>query len=402
MVVDTKKENLCINQVVARKEVSVDIEGDIIIPDIKPDILNAVNTSGNVFIYKKEIMDGKIRIDGSINVYVMYMPDGDSDSVRGLNTNLDFTEILDIDNINAGMRSEEEISLKVIECRVLNGRKINLKATLEIRTKVYSNENVELIKEIENNKDIQTLSNTAKINSLVGEGSCKVYAKDNLRIDEIDNLAEILKTEFNIINKEIKVSYNKVLAKSDLNVKILYLTEDNRINSLNGIIPVMGFIDIPNVAEENICDTNYNIKNILVKPNSNEEHSIYVEAQIEISCYVYESKEITVIQDMYSPNEDISFTQKSINIISGKQTKKDICSINETLQMPELGNNRIYSVDINPRILSQNVVNGRIVYEGEIDLNFIYDVENNIRMDSRNMSINFNFTMDVEGINLRR
>ena len=133
MVVDTKKENLCVNQIVGQKEHVVTVEGDIIIPDIKPDILNAINTSGSVCIYKKDILDGKVRLDGSINIYIMYMPDGNSESIRGINTSLDFTEIIDIDVARAGMSSEENIKLKSIECKVLNGRKINLKVFQKLR-----------------------------------------------------------------------------------------------------------------------------------------------------------------------------------------------------------------------------------------------------------------------------
>ena len=101
MVVDTKKENLCINQVIGKNQVTVNVEGDIIIPDIKPDILSAINTNGNVCVYKKDILDGKVRLDGSIDIYVMYMPDGENSSVRGLNTSLDFTEVIDIDEARA-------------------------------------------------------------------------------------------------------------------------------------------------------------------------------------------------------------------------------------------------------------------------------------------------------------
>ena len=35
MVIDTKKENLCINQIVGKKVEYVTVEGDVIIPDIK-------------------------------------------------------------------------------------------------------------------------------------------------------------------------------------------------------------------------------------------------------------------------------------------------------------------------------------------------------------------------------
>ena len=401
MVVDTKKENLCINQIVGKKETVVDVEGDIIIPDIKPDILNAVNTSGNVCIYKKDILDGKVRLDGSINIYVMYVPDGEADSVRGINTSLDFTEVMDIDEARAGMSSEEEITLNSIECKVLNGRKINLKATLEIRARIFSNENVSMIRQIDNIQDIQTLTKTTQINSLVGEGCNKIYAKDTIQIDEIDNLAEILKTDIEIKNRDIKVSYNKILAKADLEVKILYLTEDNRINKANSLIPIMGFVDIPNVTDDNVCDTSYQIKNMLIKPNTAEEHSIYVEVQIELQCSAYEIKEINMIQDLYSPRENINFTKETINAMSDKQIKKDVCVINEQIQIPEIGNNRIYDVDVRNCILSQNVLNDKIVYEGELELSFLYEAENMTKIDVRKMKLPFNFSMEARGVSAK-
>lgn len=45
-------------------------------------------------------------------------------------------------------------------------------------------------------------------------------------IDSTDNLLEILSLDLNITGKDTKISYNKVLAKADIEVKMLYLTED--------------------------------------------------------------------------------------------------------------------------------------------------------------------------------
>lgn len=74
--------------------------------------------------------------------------------------------------------------------------------------------------------------------------------KDNIPIDSIDNLAEILKAEINLVDKDIKISYNKVLTKAEAEVTFMYLTEDNRINKVTYKIPVVGFIDIQDVTEE--------------------------------------------------------------------------------------------------------------------------------------------------------
>ena len=398
MVIDTKKENLCINQIVGKKVEDVTVEGDVIIPDVKPDILNAINTNGTVCVYKKEIMDGKVRLDGSINLYIMYLPDNDSDCVRSINTSLDFTHIMDIEEARTNMTFEDDILIKSIECRVLNGRKVNIKANMSISVKLYSNESIEIISEIENNPDMQLLNNTFEVNSMLGRGTTKVYAKENISIDNIDEVAEIMKMNLNISNKDIKISYNKVLAKADLNVKIMYLTEDNRINVAKSQIPIMGFVDIPNVSEENICDTRYSIKNVVLKPNNNETHGIYIEAQIELTCSAYEKKEMNIIKDVYSPEKEVKFKQREIKAMTGKENIKDLVQINEQVQIPEIIGHRLYDVEVNPMITSENILNDKIVYDGNVELKFMFESETTAMIDIKTIELPFNLSTDVKKI----
>lgn len=398
MAVETTKDSICINQIVEQKNESVIVEGDSIIPDIKPDILNAISTSGTVCIYKKEILDGKVRIDGSIDTYIMYLADDENGSIRSINSNIDFTQVIDLEKARADMMLETNVILKSIECRVLNGRKISIKAILDIGVKVSSNENIEIINNV-NVKNVQMLNKELSVNSLIGSGTTKVYAKDTLTIDNIDNLAEIMKVNIKILNKDTKISYNKVLAKSDMSVKILYLTEDNRINSVEGTIPVMGFIDIQDIAEDNMCDVKYEIKNLIVKPNSVEDHSVYIEAEIELFCQVYQNQEINLIQDLYSPSTNIIFTQKQIKVMQKRETIQNTCNIRERQQITELQGNKIYDVTVDPEILKQTLLNDRIIYEGELKLNFMYDSSSRNGVDTKLIKVPFNFNVDFNGVN---
>ena len=395
MAIETTRENVCVNHIVAQKAETVMVEGDSIIPDIKPDIINAISTSGIVCIYKKEINEGKVRLDGSVDTYVMYLADSDENSVRSINVNLDFTQVIDIQNAMPDMDLETNAKLKNIECKVINGRKVSIKAFIEIGVKVTSKEDIDIISSV-NSKGMQTLNKSIDINSVVGRGSTKVYAKDTLIIDNIDNLSEIMKAELNITNRDIKISYNKVLAKSELNVKIMYLTDDNRINSVESTIPVMGFIDIENVTEENICNTQYEIKNVVIKPNNTEEHSIYVEAEIEICCEIFKNQEINVIQDLYNPNTNVVFTQKQIQVMQKVETMQSTYSIREKQVVPEIGANKIYDVETGIELTKQTCLNDKILYEGEMKLNYLFDSGNGV--DTKQTSIPFNFSVDFMGV----
>ncbi len=398
MAVEMTKDSICVGRIIEQKNESAIIEGDSIIPDIKPDILSAISTSGTVCIYKKEILEGKVRIDGSIEVYIMYLADDENGSIRSMSSNIDFTQVIDMERAKPDMQLETNILLKNIECRVINGRKINTKAILDMEVKISSNEDIDIVNEVKI-KDVQTLTKNLNINSFIGSGTTKVYAKDTLIIDNIDNLAEVMKVDIKMINKDTKISYNKILAKSDMNVRVLYLTEDNRINSVENVIPVMGFIDIPDISEENICDVKYEVKNLIIKPNSVEEHSIYVEAEIEIFAQVYQNQEVSLIQDLYSPSTNLVFTQKQIKVMMAKQTTQNTCNIRESRQIPELQGNKIYDVGVNVNISKQTLLNDRVLYEGELELNVIYASNNSSGIDTKMITVPFNFNVDFDGVN---
>ena len=391
-MINTIKENLCLNRIVAEKKEIIFVQEDMIVPDSKPDILNTVSTSGVVSIYKKEVQDGKVRIDGNVNSYIMYMPDGE-EGIRGLNTSLDFSEIIDVANVMSGMNANINTKIKSMECKVINGRKIGIKVALEIEIRVYSKEDVDIVNDILENDGLQMLKENITVNSLVGEGDNKIYAKETIQIDSIDLLAEILRVNVDIINQDVKLSYNKVLAKAEANIKFMYLTEDNRINQVNSRIPIVGFIDIPNISENNLCDVNYEIRNIVIKPNSQEEHSVYIEMEIGVSCNVYEEKQINFIQDLYHPDLKLVLNKKQVSTMSGKQNVKNTKQIREKINLKDIEGITLLDVDIMPEIMKEDKIYSKILYELELNFKFLF-VRANSQIEIREAKIPTDYVID--------
>ena len=211
MAIKLEKSTLSVNQIIAEKKENIAISGDCIVPDIKPDILEILGTNGIVNVYKREVMDGKVRIDGCVNIYIMYLgDDGNTRGVRSINHNLDFSQIFNIDNANNSMIEEGEVTLNNIECKIINERKINLKANLEFEMNIQANSEVQFVNNVDL-KDLQKLEKTKQVNSVLGMGNTKTTVKETVNIDNADNLAEILKVDAHISNKNIKISYNKIL-----------------------------------------------------------------------------------------------------------------------------------------------------------------------------------------------
>ena len=394
MLGEMTKNQIILNQIVGQKKEMRMVETDVIVNDIKPDVLDIISTNGVVSVYKKEIMDGKIRIDGVINTYVIYMADDENGSIRSLNTSLDFTNIIEMENARDGMEVRVNVEIKNFDTKIINGRKINIKANIEISIIVYSNESIDVVTGIQNIPDIQMLNSTECINSLIGTGTNKITVRDTIAIDPTDNLAEIMKVCFKIMDEETKTSYNKVLSKADAVVEIMYLTEDNRINTVRTQIPIMGFVDIQSVNEGCECEVQNSLANLIIKPNSTAEHSIFVEAEIEIKCSAYESKEINIINDMYSIEKDIKFDKRNIDAVTQRNKLTDIYTVKEKIRIPEL-TGRVLDIQATPIISSIQVRNGKAIYEGNLTLGIIFEQNTGIAIKNIDLPFKFDFNSDI-------
>jgi LysM repeat protein len=138
------------------------------------------------------------------------------------------------------------------------------------------------------------------------------------------------------------------------------------------------------------------VRNIIIKPNVVEEHSVYIEMEVEISCVAYEEKEIRVIQDIYCPGQKMEFKKSMVNTITDKQCKRNMCNLREKINVPELEMGTIVDVGVNPIINKENRVNGKILYEGEVDLNFIFTDNSAVGINTKKITVPFEQT--VEGI----
>lgn len=389
-------EKICLNQLIDQRESSFFVEENIIIPDIKPDILSTINSSGNIYVYKKELTNGKLRIDGGVQVYITYLADNEANNIRGIHTTIDFSQSIELTDIPDNIDFRCKLSIKNIECKILNGRKVNVKVTIGTSIDIYSNTEKDILKSVSNNERVQIISNSVNINSLKGKGDTIAIAKDTVSVD--DSIADILDANICVRNKDIKISYNKALSKADIIVEILYLTNDEQISTVTAQIPIMGFIDINGISDNEICDSTYEIRNINIKPSNTEENSVYLEIEFLISCTAYENKKIDLIQDLYSPEKDIKMDQENVCLIENKNIINDECNIQDKIEIPEMKNGKIYNIKVNQNIIKQNVLNNCASYEGEVVLNIMYESSVTNKMEIKEQRISFTHDINSDKI----
>ena len=97
-----------------------------------------------------------------------------------------------------------------------------------------------------------------------------------------------------------------------------------------------------------------------------------------------------MIQDLYSPSENLEVNQKKITTMTKKTRTEETKQIRERVQVEGLQGNRILDVDAMPIIEKETRSKNRIVYEGEIELRFL--ISNNEQMiDTRTAKVPFDY-----------
>lgn len=172
-----------------------------------------------------------------------------------------------------------------------------------------------------------------------------------------------------------------------------------RIKKAEETIPIMGFIDLVGVSDDDLCDVKYKIKNILVKPNVPEDHSINVEIELEIFCRVFGDKEVSVIQDLYSPSRNLSFNPNTVNTIVNMKKSKEVINVRERIMLEGNGNERICSVLADAMVNEKSVSRGMVKFSGDLNLKFILLNDEGTEAIAQERTVPFSFSQGIDSVN---
>jgi len=151
------------------------------------------------------------------------------------------------------------------------------------------------------------------------------------------------------------------------------------------------------ITEDNIVDYEFEIKNMIIKPNSSAEHSIYVEIEVGISAIAYENKEINIIEDLYSPGTDLKFDKSDIKMIQNKSNCKGTLSINQKEPL-DVGEDKVLDVETRINLDEIKVNNGEVILNGNTDLNFIHSPNGINGLQMKKVNIPFEHRIQCNSI----
>ena len=100
-----------------------------------------------------------------------------------------------------------------------------------------------------------------------------------------------------------------------------------------------------------------------------------------------------MIEDLYSITKDITFTKREVNAVIERNRITDIYTAKENIRIPEV-TGRLLDVQIAPTINNMQVRNGKVIYEGNLSLNIMFEQSNGINTRGVDLPYNFDVISD--------
>lgn len=336
---ELKKEEIRVLRTKSRATSQVTFDVDFNVPDVKPDIGRMIQNKGQVFMEEVRLSDGHGYLKGGLNVDLLYVGEEDG-RVCSLSASLPVEETLNLEGMESGDKMCLKWEIEDLSLRLIHSRKLNIKAVVTFFAAVDELSGIRLPVFV----DDEAVSVQKKKMRLL---SLAVHKKDTLRKKEEitlasnkPNVAELLWHTAEIRGLDLRPEENKIRAKGEIFVFVLYTgeDEDRTLQWLEYSVPFSGEVECSGCMADMIPNMEASVLNqsVEVKPDADgEERILLADIVLEIDMKLYREEDHEVILDIYTPLRQCIPKGKKENLESLLVRNFSKCRLSDRVEMKE-------------------------------------------------------------------
>ncbi|MGL5750201.1 MAG: DUF3794 and LysM peptidoglycan-binding domain-containing protein [Paraclostridium sp.] len=379
------------------------IESEAVVPDKKEDVYEIIKTEGYIALRKQEVLDGKIILRGNFNYNVIYLTE-DKSTISNVEGRIDINEVIEKDNVVADMENMLFCDVEHIDCTIINERKIRVGALLNVKGSLFEKNTIDIIKDVSQIEGVQKHRKEVQYEDIVGIEKSESAIRDTININTED-IASIVSVSPRIKLKESRVSDNKVIVGGSLELNPIAYTYEGELVELDRIgLDFTQFIEVPGVAEGMKEETIVELVDLNYIFRKNEESNT---STLEVDCTarakVKVSEDVTreVLQDAYSPDRNIKFESRNIELNKVLSSGSEFFSIRDTIKNvnDDIQIKEIVSVEANIFVENSFFEGNKNIVEGVISVDMLYTPVEGLRPVYRSTEeIPFTHDIDIENV----
>jgi len=271
-------------------------QADVIVPDTMPDSLKVLQVEGKAICESKMMAKGKFSVRGRVECDIIYVPEN-ARGVRCINYTIPFAFSENVEGADERMFLESACEVTHMEYQMVNSRKISIKAVVETENLIVGKQEIQFVSSVNEEKAEARKQNYKGKNRIV----CKTADFDvSENIPMPESAEALVKTRGEIKSRNIKIINNKVVAKGELGVCIMFRSGEERLEVISATIPFTEILDAEGINENQNTKITYDLKGIQAKlaqgENGKEARCTF---EVSVNICSDEVLEFEAVTDIY-------------------------------------------------------------------------------------------------------
>ena len=273
---------------------------ETVIPDTMPDVGSVVGTTGSVLIRSKDVSEGRVRLEATVPARVIFRPE-DGGALRCLDVSLPFYMSFDDAGIVDQSVCTAELKLLNLETRLLNPRKLSVRAELFAGVCCYAPTAVELpCAPEEGEAHINTREIPVRTSAVCALEEKTFAVTDEFRFPEGQSpVTVILSADTELRAEELRVVGSKALLKGTVVSRLLCGMEDGAVESLSFFSAFTQLLTPEQLSEDALMDVSLLCSGVFYEPDEDGE-GCSAELHLVAQLRVFEQRETLCLVDAYS------------------------------------------------------------------------------------------------------
>lgn len=409
MSIELIRENIECEQLLGENMADTIVKGEYVIPDTHPDVVEILTVESKPVITNKEVQQDKVLVEGEVKHNVIYKAREDEKlGIHNVTYNNKFSNQIELKGAEHRMDCDVECYVEHMGCNILNERKVMVEGIVKLKAEVYKNNNFQIVKDVDGDKNVQMLKNTSKIDKIVGTIKGNLEADINLTVPaDKPQIGNVLKTNINLKKKNINIMENKINVEANAVLCVLYRGKDttdiaclekevvlNNEFEFDGINPLM----------EGFTEFNVEPVEIEVKEDETAENRV-VEAKVNVktSTKVLNKEQMDVLEDIYSPDAILNMKKENyeLNDMVGNVNTETVVKGDIEIDKESPKPVEVIMASGNVCITDKKVMEEKVAVEGVVRAEVMYKVDDeNKSVENIKEELPFSATVDISGCKL--
>lgn len=353
------------------------LEGDMIVPDSKPDLQEILRCEGAVKWKEKRVSDDRISFSGELEIAVLYRAKNGEKPLYGMKSSLPLEDFLHMDGLERGMEVSLTAEIEHMDCQIINDRKISVKAIIGVEAEAERKRSAEILTGVDG-ENLETLTGTLRMERDTAEVKDRFTIKEEMSIPVSQpEIGEILMENIRLTEQDIRPMDGKAMVRGSLCINLLYADGEGKIGSLTEKIPFSGYLEDERIEPKTDLAGSLSVEDCRLTPAVDEDgETRQLQADVTIGAAL-RGKEMTeeeILLDAYGQKGVITLQKEEISYPVTVANGKNQFTIKERIQLEngEVPMLRAENIWGDVRLSEAHPVTDGIEAEGVLSADILY------------------------------